>query len=93
MNKYRKKAIEVNAIKFTNENKDYVYILAKSMQQNIQPDFDKEGNPILLVPTLEGEMACSLGDYLIEEPFPTDWRKIYPCKSEIFEKLMRNYSK
>ena len=29
-------------------------------------------------------MMCSLGNYLIVEPFPTDWRKIYPCKEVIF---------
>lgn len=52
---------------------------------NIEPSIDVNGNPILIVPTLEGEMICAIGDYLIKEPFPTDWRKVYPCKPDIFE--------
>ncbi len=86
MERFRKKPIEIEALRFTNENKDRVYSWATSIQQNIHPAFDEGHQPILIVPTLEGEMICSLGDYLIKEPFPTDWRKIYPCKPDIFEK-------
>ena len=84
--KYRKIPVEIEAMQFTGETKNQVYSWATSIQMNVQPSFDGEGNPILLIPTLEGEMACSLGDYLIKEPFPTDWRKLYPCKKDIFEK-------
>lgn len=84
MRKYRKKPIEIEAIQFTNENKDIVYSWATSLQQNVQHGWEN-GKPCLLIPTLEGEMICSLGDYLIKEPFPTDWRKLYPCKPSIFE--------
>jgi hypothetical protein len=85
---YRKKQIEVEAYQFTEETKDRVFSWARSIQSNIQHSWEGkpfESNPCLLVPTLEGEMTCSLGDYLIKEPFPTDWRKIYPCKPSIFE--------
>ena len=85
MEKYRKKPIEIIAVRFTDENKDKVYTWASHIQKNVYHGWDKEGKPILKIPTLEGEMECSLGDYLIEEPFPTDWRKLYPCKPEIFE--------
>lgn len=81
-----KKPIKVEAIQFTNENKDMVYSWCRDIQMNITPSFDKDNNPILLVPTLEGEMICAIGDWLIKEPFPIDWRKIYPCKPDIFEK-------
>lgn len=83
--KYRKKPIEVEAWQFTNENKDRVYRTVQEIQMNIEPSIDVNGNPILIVPTLEGEMICAIGDYLIKEPFPTDWRKVYPCKPDIFE--------
>jgi hypothetical protein len=53
---------------------------------NICHSWDDFGNPILIIPTLDGEMKASLGDYIIKEPFPTDWRKVYPCKPDIFEK-------
>lgn len=36
--------------------------------------------------TLEGEMTASPGDWIIREPFPTDDRKFYPCKPDIFAK-------
>lgn len=84
MQKFRKKPVEIEAIQFTDENKDRVYSWAKDIQQNVQHSLE-EGKPCLLIPTLEGEMTCSLGDYLIKEPFPTDWRKLYPCKPSIFE--------
>ena len=84
--KFRKNPVIIEAQQFTEESKNSVYHWASEKQQNIQPSFDKEDKPCLLVPTLEGEMMCSLGDYLIVEPFPTDWRKIYPCKEVIFNK-------
>jgi hypothetical protein len=83
--KFRKKPVEVEAYKFTEESKNQVYRWANEIQQNVQPSW-QDNKPCLLIPTLEGEMVCSLGDYLIKEPFPTDWRKVYPCKPDIFEK-------
>ena len=85
MNKYRKIPVEVEAVQFTNKTKDRVYAWATSIQGNVFHDWDENKQPILKIPTLEGEMICSLGDYLIKEPFPTDWRKLYPCKQSIFE--------
>jgi len=84
--KYRKKPIEIEAIHFIDDNKEYVYHWASEIQQNINISVEGDNMPCLIVPTLEGDMICSLGDYLIVEPFPTDWRKIYPCKEEIFNK-------
>jgi hypothetical protein len=86
MAKFRKKPVVIEAMRFTDECKDAVFAWARSIQMNIDCSFDADNKPVILVPTLEGEMTCSLGDYLIKEPFPTDWRKIYPCKPDIFEK-------
>lgn len=88
MAKYRKKPIKVEVMQFTDDNKDRVFHWAKSIQGNVGYSFedDNPNNPCLTIPTLDGEMICSLGDFLIVEPFPTDWRKIYPCKPDIFEK-------
>jgi hypothetical protein len=83
--KFRKKPVEVDAIQFTDQNKDMVYNWAKSIQANVYHSWDDNKKPILSIPTLEGEMKCAIGDYLIVEPFPTDWRKLYPCKQSIFE--------
>ena len=84
--KYRKKPIDVEAVQFTEQNKDMVYRWAKSIQGNVYHEWDENKKPVLMIPTLEGEMKCSIGDFLIVEPFPTDWRKLYPCKQDIFEK-------
>ena len=83
--KYRKKPVVVDAFQFTDKSKDQVFAWATQIQGNITHNWDEKENPILKIPTLEGEMICSLGDYLIKEPFPTDWRKLYPCKPDIFE--------
>jgi len=82
--KYRKKPIEIEAMLFDYRTKDQVYRWATSIQMNVHHGWDEEGKPCLKIPTLEGEMMCSLGDYLIKEPFPTNWRKLYPCKPDIF---------
>ena len=86
MCEYIKRSIAVNAKQFTASNKNAVYSWARSIQMNIMPSEDISGSPTLIIPTLEGDMICSINDYLIQEPFPTDWRKLYPCKKEIFEK-------
>lgn len=83
--KYRKKPVEVEAMQFTDESKERVYRWASSLQMNVEPVL-RDNKPALLIPTLEGEMICSIGDYVIKEPYPTDWRKVYPCKPDIFEK-------
>lgn len=88
--KHIKRPIEVQAVQFTNENKDQVYSWAAQIQNNVYHDWDDDKNPILVIPTLEGEMKCEIGDYIIVEPFPTDWRKLYPCKAEIFHKTYQS---
>jgi len=83
--KYIKLPVAIEAQQFTDEMKDRVYRWASEKQTNIYPTKDEYGHPILVIPTLEGEMICRINDYLIEEPFPTDDRKFYPCKPSIFK--------
>ena len=79
--KYRKKPVVIEAMRFTQEDKDRVYLWASSMQMNIEPAF-RDGEPALLIPTLEGEMVASIGDYIIKGIRG----EFYPCKPDIFEK-------
>lgn len=79
--KYRKKPVVIEAMQFTQETKQKVYSWASSQQMNIHASWDDSGEPCLIVPTLEGEMTCSLGDYLIQGVKG----EFYPCKSDIFE--------
>ncbi len=90
--KYIKKPIQIEAVEFTDKNKDRVYTEAIQIQNNIYHSWDEKNNPIIKIPTLEGEMVLSFGDYLIKEPFPVDDRKLYPCKKHIFEKTYETKS-
>jgi hypothetical protein len=79
--KYRKKPVVIEAMQFTNEDKDRVFHWASEQQMNIQPSF-KNGMPILIIPTLEGEMSASINDFIIKGVNG----EFYPCKPDIFEK-------
>ena len=82
MAKYRKKPVIIEANQFTDDMKEVVYHWASAQQMNIQPSFSDEGKPILLIPTLEGEMTCQINDWLIRGVNG----EFYPCKPDIFEK-------
>ena len=79
--KYRKIPVVIEAMQFTQETKDKVYSWASSYQFNIVPSLDDNDKPCLIVPTLEGEMLCTLGDYLIKGVKG----EFYPCKADIFK--------
>jgi hypothetical protein len=84
--KYVKNPIQIEAVQFTYTNKDQVYHWARSIQMNVTHSWDENRKPILIIPTAEGEMVCSLGDYVVVEPFPTADRKLYPVKQAVFAK-------
>jgi len=87
--KYRKKPVVIEARQFIYEDKDIVLSWAKSIQFNVNHAWEGEpfkSDPCIIIPTLEGDMKCSLGDWIIEEPFTTNGRKLYPCKPDIFAK-------
>ena len=71
--KYVKKPIEVEAIQLSKDNQEEVHNFAgKSLT------FNKYGASIK---TLEGEMSCEFGDYIIKGVRG----EFYPCRKEIFE--------
>lgn len=80
--KYRKKPVEVEAWHFTDEMKDRVYNEVRQYQSNIYASFEEKTKPCLMIPTLEGEMRASIGDYIIKGVNG----EFYPCKPDIFEK-------
>ena len=47
-----------------------------------RPELKKDELPYLVIPTLEGNMIASLGDYVIKGVNG----EFYPCKPDIFEK-------
>lgn len=74
---YRKKPVVIEAEQFTEEMKDRCY---NFITCNKAASFDKFGNPILVIQTLEGDMTAVLGDYIIKGV----QGEFYPCKPDIF---------
>lgn len=73
VNKYVKKPVEIEAIQLSSDNQEEVHnFVGKSLT------FNKYG---AVVHTLEGEMSCNFGDYIIKGVKG----EFYPCKKEIFE--------
>lgn len=94
--KYQRNPVIVDAIQYTGYNDDEVILFTNGMARikstiPFSPDAPtRDRGYVLAIPTKEGEMVCSINDYIIKEPFPSDDRQFYPCKQEIFEET---YSK
>ena len=78
MPEFRKKPVVIEAIQFTDEQKDRAF---NFITCNRYPDRDKDGNPTIRIQTLEGEIIASLGDWIIKGI----QGEFYPCKPDIFE--------
>lgn len=73
--RYRKKPVVIEALQFTGSNaKECLEFCPIAwMPTDIQPN--------LAIPTLEGQMICSAGDYIIRGVKG----EFYPCKPDIFK--------
>jgi hypothetical protein len=88
--KFGTKPLQVEAVQFTDQNKNIIYLWAKSIQANVFHSWDENGQPTLKIPTSEGEeVECSFGDYIIVKPFPTDWCKLSLIKQFVFEQTYK----
>lgn len=76
-NKYRKKPVIVEVMRFTDATKDRVF---NWVTCNKSAEFF-DGRPILKIQTLEGVMTVDIGDYVIKGVKG----EFYPCKPDIFE--------
>lgn len=78
--KFRKKPVVIEAVQFTGGNYDGIgQFLGDQVVFSI--DVTKSGSSIL-IPTLEGEMTASPGDWIIRGVNG----EYYPCKPDIFDK-------
>lgn len=84
MARYRKKPVEVEAMRFTDLD-SYLSIIDwwKSIYEGTlsAEEMFEYRTPIMLVNTLEGTMAANPGDYIIKGV----QGEFYPCKPDIFE--------
>ncbi|AXH71158.1 hypothetical protein BSP36_113 [Bacillus phage BSP36] len=79
MSKYRKKPVEVEAFLF-NVDPYPDWFSEKVESRNIVVGYEGD-SAFCLIPTLEGQMYGSAGDYIIRGI----QGEIYPCKADIFE--------
>ena len=73
--KYRKKPVSIDAVLFNGTNHDEIAEFCAPNPVKVG------GNFTLLIPTLEGEMTASKGDWIIRGVKG----EFYPCKPDIFE--------
>lgn len=74
---FRKKPVEIEAEHFTDANKDRAF---NFISCNCYPLFNEDGQPIIKIQTLEGDVTAQLGDWIIKGVKG----EFYPCKPDIF---------
>ena len=80
MAQYRKKPVVIKAVQYDG-NFRCLDIFAISEVSHFIISKDDEGRQCIKIPTLEGEMTASIGDYIIRGVKG----EYYPCKPDIFE--------
>ena len=65
-------------MQFTEENKDRCFNFVTCTRY---ADRSPQGEPLLVIQTLEGDMSAALGDWIIKGVKG----EFYPCKPDIFE--------
>lgn len=84
---YRKKPVVIQACKLDAENSEDIVRWVNGRGTNLSRDASVFGNAIgtevrgVYIPTEEGVMEASLGDFVIEGV----QGEFYPCKPDIFE--------
>lgn len=79
MTRYRKKPLEVDAIKI---NVGTSYMEIRNFFGKEHGSISRKNNGELYIETLEGKMHVSIGDYIIKGVEG----EFYPCKPDIFSK-------
>ncbi|MFE6284377.1 hypothetical protein [Streptomyces sp. NPDC057877] len=82
MAKFRKKPVTIDAIQWTGVNAGAIALFIVPFPENHEVRFEDRPDigRALVIPTLEGEMCASPGDYLIRGVKG----ELYPCKPDVF---------
>ena len=81
--KYRKKPIVIEALHFNSASIQIANEIEKFVGKELGFNYWlTDGEMECIIPTLEGEMTASLGDYIIKGVSG----EFYPCKPDIFNK-------
>lgn len=80
--KFRKKPVTIEAIQFQGNVESYLDIVAWAEASGLANyEAFSYRTPIMTIPTLEGAMSASAGDWIIKGVKG----EFYPCKPDIFE--------
>jgi hypothetical protein len=79
--KYRKKPVEIEAIKFTRHNITEVEAFTEYAAHTFRIERRIDGIATCIIPTLEGQHIANEGDYIIKGVKG----EFYPCKPDIFK--------
>ena len=74
--KFRKKPVVIEAVQFTGRNYREIMRFCAIARDPV------DTYPNLIIPTLEGDMLASVGDWIIQGVSG----EFYPCKPDIFAK-------
>lgn len=85
MARFRRKPVEIEALQFTESDKDRVFHWITCTKD---AGFDEDGSPTLTIQTLEGGMRASLGDWIIKGVKG----EFYPCKPDVFAQIYEEVS-
>jgi hypothetical protein len=80
MAQYRKKPVVIEAVQYDG-NFRCLDIFPMSEVGKFKLGQEENGSPYIVIPTLEGDHKCSIGDYVIKGVKG----EYYPCKNDIFE--------
>ncbi len=80
MAKFRKKPVVIDAVQYDGNFRSLDCFSIREVSHFIVSK-DSEGKQCIKIPTLEGEMIASVGDYIIRGV----QGEYYPCKPDIFE--------
>lgn len=84
--KFRKKPVEIEAVQFRGDNyREVEAFVGEDLTYFARSVTGETDTPQIQIRTRDGDMYASKGDWVIREPFPTDDRRYYPCKPEIFD--------
>ena len=80
MAKFRKKPVVIEAVQWTGAN----HLLPETFMKDsgAYMSYDRKQLGEIMIPTLEGEMTASVGDWIIKGVNG----EFYPCKPDIIEK-------
>jgi hypothetical protein len=82
MEKYRKKPVVIEAVKFTRNNFQEIKEFTEEKAHSLTIEKRIDGVATCIISTLEGHITATEGDFIIKGV----QNEFYPCKPDIFEK-------